>query len=59
MFQMYLCFCDLYFFIMQTDKTGCTRFTIEMSTFTNIGSKVLQNQMVIKASVEEEGTGKC
>lgn len=44
---------------MQTDKTGCTGFTIEMSTFTDIDSKALTKEMVIKASVEEEGTGKC
>ncbi|XP_075891994.1 alpha-2-macroglobulin-like [Nelusetta ayraudi] len=41
----------------QTDKTGCTRFFVERSTFTEIDHKAVQKKISIKVRVEEEGTG--
>ncbi|XP_075892095.1 alpha-2-macroglobulin-like [Nelusetta ayraudi] len=41
----------------QTDLSGCATFTMEMSTFTKLDNKVLQDRLEFKAVVEEEGTG--
>uniref|UniRef100_A0A671UD97 Alpha-2-macroglobulin bait region domain-containing protein n=1 Tax=Sparus aurata TaxID=8175 RepID=A0A671UD97_SPAAU len=42
----------------QTDKTGCATFTLKMSTFTKLDQKILRDELDLKATVEEEGTGK-
>ncbi|KAM9853544.1 alpha-2-macroglobulin-like protein 1 [Aulostomus maculatus] len=41
----------------QTDKTGCSTFTIKMSDFKKFDIKVVQDHLQISAEVEEEGTG--
>lgn len=48
----------LFFCTSQTDKKGCATFTFKMSNFTRIDSKVMQDQLVLKTKMEEEGTGK-
>lgn len=48
----------LFFCTLQTDKTGCVTFTFKLSTFTKLDKKVMQDKLVLKASMEEEGTGK-
>uniref|UniRef100_A0AAZ1WZZ9 Alpha-2-macroglobulin bait region domain-containing protein n=1 Tax=Oreochromis aureus TaxID=47969 RepID=A0AAZ1WZZ9_OREAU len=40
------------------DKTGCATFSFNMSIFTKVDQKVLQDVLDIRAKVEEEGTGK-
>uniref|UniRef100_A0A668RTU2 Alpha-2-macroglobulin-like n=1 Tax=Oreochromis aureus TaxID=47969 RepID=A0A668RTU2_OREAU len=42
----------------QADKTGCATFSFNMSIFTKVDQKVLQDVLDIRAKVEEEGTGK-
>uniref|UniRef100_A0A3P9C6C7 Alpha-2-macroglobulin n=1 Tax=Maylandia zebra TaxID=106582 RepID=A0A3P9C6C7_9CICH len=42
----------------QADKTGCATFSFNMSIFTKMDQKVLQDVLDIRAKVEEEGTGK-
>uniref|UniRef100_A0A3P9BVW5 Alpha-2-macroglobulin-like n=1 Tax=Maylandia zebra TaxID=106582 RepID=A0A3P9BVW5_9CICH len=39
------------------DKTGCATFSFNMSIFTKMDQKVLQDVLDIRAKVEEEGTG--
>uniref|UniRef100_A0A3P9C668 Alpha-2-macroglobulin n=1 Tax=Maylandia zebra TaxID=106582 RepID=A0A3P9C668_9CICH len=39
-------------------KTGCATFSFNMSIFTKMDQKVLQDVLDIRAKVEEEGTGK-
>uniref|UniRef100_A0AAZ1X7C1 Alpha-2-macroglobulin-like n=1 Tax=Oreochromis aureus TaxID=47969 RepID=A0AAZ1X7C1_OREAU len=41
----------------QADKTGCATFSFNMSIFTKMDQKVLQDVLDISAKVEEEGTG--
>uniref|UniRef100_A0AAZ1XJ26 Alpha-2-macroglobulin bait region domain-containing protein n=2 Tax=Oreochromis aureus TaxID=47969 RepID=A0AAZ1XJ26_OREAU len=41
----------------QADKTGCATFSFNMSIFTKVDQKVLQDVLDIRAKVEEEGTG--
>ncbi|XP_013882149.1 alpha-2-macroglobulin [Austrofundulus limnaeus] len=41
----------------ETDNTGCATFEFKMSAFTRIDNKILQDQLYISATVEEEGTG--
>ncbi|KAM8769558.1 alpha-2-macroglobulin-like [Acanthopagrus schlegelii] len=40
----------------QTDKAGCATFTLKMATFTKLDQKILMDELVLKATVEEEGT---
>uniref|UniRef100_A0A3P9C5I9 Alpha-2-macroglobulin n=1 Tax=Maylandia zebra TaxID=106582 RepID=A0A3P9C5I9_9CICH len=40
------------------DKTGCATFSFNMSIFTKMDQKVLQDVLDIRAKVEEEGTEK-
>ncbi|XP_053728850.1 alpha-2-macroglobulin-like [Synchiropus splendidus] len=40
----------------QTDKTGCASFTLQMSTFTKLAEKAVQEDIDIRAKLEEEGT---
>ena len=47
-----------FYYSLQTDKTGCATFTFKMCTFTKLDKKILQDTLNLKASVEEEGTGK-
>uniref|UniRef100_A0A3P9C546 Alpha-2-macroglobulin n=1 Tax=Maylandia zebra TaxID=106582 RepID=A0A3P9C546_9CICH len=42
----------------QADKTGCATFSFNMSIFTKMDQKVLQDVLDIRAKVEEEGTEK-
>uniref|UniRef100_A0AAZ1XTJ7 Alpha-2-macroglobulin bait region domain-containing protein n=1 Tax=Oreochromis aureus TaxID=47969 RepID=A0AAZ1XTJ7_OREAU len=42
----------------QADKTGCATFSFNMSIFTKVDQKVLQDVLDIRAKVEEEGTEK-
>uniref|UniRef100_A0AAZ1XW31 Alpha-2-macroglobulin bait region domain-containing protein n=1 Tax=Oreochromis aureus TaxID=47969 RepID=A0AAZ1XW31_OREAU len=42
----------------QADKTDCATFSFNMSIFTKMDQKVLQDVLDIRAKVEEEGTGK-
>ena len=48
----------LFYCTSQTDKAGCATFTLKMSTFTKLDQKVLMDELDLKATVEEEGTGK-
>ncbi|XP_040046628.2 alpha-2-macroglobulin [Gasterosteus aculeatus] len=41
----------------QTDKRGCATFIFSMSLFTKQGDRDLQDQLHVRAKVEEEGTG--
>ncbi|XP_068173227.1 alpha-2-macroglobulin-like isoform X2 [Antennarius striatus] len=41
----------------QTDKKGCSTFSIMMSIFTKLDKKVLNDVLNVKANMEEEGTG--
>ncbi|KAG7222464.1 hypothetical protein INR49_016233, partial [Caranx melampygus] len=41
----------------QTDRKGCATFTVPMSTFTKIDQKALRDNLRLKATVQEEGTG--
>nr|XP_057935129.1 alpha-2-macroglobulin-like isoform X2 [Doryrhamphus excisus] len=40
----------------QTDKTGCARFTVKLSTFTKIDQKAVQDALEVQAEVKETGT---
>ncbi|KAM8853867.1 alpha-2-macroglobulin-P-like [Synchiropus picturatus] len=40
----------------QTDKAGCASFTFQMSTFTKLDQKAVQDDFDISAKLEEEGT---
>ncbi|KAM6987443.1 alpha-2-macroglobulin-like [Tautogolabrus adspersus] len=42
---------------IEVDEAGCATFVFEMSTFTKIAHKVAQDSLLLKAKVEEEGTG--
>uniref|UniRef100_A0A3Q1IUN2 Alpha-2-macroglobulin-like n=1 Tax=Anabas testudineus TaxID=64144 RepID=A0A3Q1IUN2_ANATE len=39
------------------DKKGCATFSFNMSTFTKMDEKVLENSLNLAANMEEEGTG--
>ncbi|CAI5669258.1 unnamed protein product [Oreochromis niloticus] len=41
----------------RADKTGCTVVTFKMSTFKKINKKFLQDELIVSAKMEEEGTG--
>ncbi|XP_077398268.1 alpha-2-macroglobulin-like [Festucalex cinctus] len=41
----------------QTNMTGCATFVMEMSTFTKIDQKAVQDALEVHAEMEEEGTG--
>ncbi|KAK7883159.1 hypothetical protein WMY93_029333 [Mugilogobius chulae] len=41
----------------KADKDGCAKFTIQMSTFTKLDEKALQDSLEVVAKMEEEGTG--
>uniref|UniRef100_A0A8C5GA48 Alpha-2-macroglobulin-like n=1 Tax=Gouania willdenowi TaxID=441366 RepID=A0A8C5GA48_GOUWI len=41
----------------KTDKNGCAKFTIKMSTFNQIHKKALQDVLNVNGQIEEEGTG--
>ncbi|XP_036942928.1 alpha-2-macroglobulin-P-like [Acanthopagrus latus] len=41
----------------QTEKNGCAMFVTEMSTFTNVGTSLLHDELRLVASGTEEGTG--
>lgn len=42
---------------LQTDQRGCATFTFALSTFTKLDNKMVQDQLILTAAVEEEGTG--
>lgn len=44
--------------VFQADNKGCASFIVKMTTFTKLEQKILRDQLQLKASVEEEGTGK-
>uniref|UniRef100_A0A3P8PRY0 Alpha-macroglobulin receptor-binding domain-containing protein n=1 Tax=Astatotilapia calliptera TaxID=8154 RepID=A0A3P8PRY0_ASTCA len=44
--------------LLQINKTGCATFSFNMSIFTKMDQKVLQDVLDIRAKVEEEGTEK-
>ncbi|XP_040901700.1 alpha-2-macroglobulin-like [Toxotes jaculatrix] len=41
----------------QTDNKGCATFTFNMSDFTKLDQKILQDQLDLTVILEEEGTG--
>uniref|UniRef100_A0A668VFC4 Alpha-2-macroglobulin bait region domain-containing protein n=1 Tax=Oreochromis aureus TaxID=47969 RepID=A0A668VFC4_OREAU len=42
----------------ELNKTGCTVVTFKMSTFKKTNKKFLQDELIVSAKMEEEGTGK-